>query len=77
MLVLTSGGDDRPIHDASTLLSMIGQLTQLLDGSSSAVADVESWLLRLCKEQTVGALLLDALNNNSNVVLLGGHWLVP
>jgi len=57
VLVLTSGGD-RPLHDASTLLSMIGQLTQVLDGNSLAIADVESWLIRLCKEQTVGEQLL-------------------
>ena len=54
VLVLTAAGEDRPVHDASTLLSMIGQLCPLLDGSSSAVADIESWLVRLCKEQTVG-----------------------
>ena len=54
MLVLTAAGEDRPVHDASTLLLVIGQLCQLLDGSSSAVADIESWLIRLCKEQTVG-----------------------
>ena len=58
VLVLTTGSEDRPVHDASTLLSMIGQLCQLLDGSSSAVDDIESWLIRLCKEQTVGQLLL-------------------
>jgi len=53
--VLTVDGDDhRPVHDVSSLLSMIGQLCLLLDGSCSAVADVESWLIRLCKEQTVG-----------------------
>ena len=52
--MLTAGNDDRPVHDASTLLSMIGQLCQLLDGNSSDVANVESWLVRLCKEQTVG-----------------------
>jgi len=56
VLVLTAGGEDRPVHDAATLLTMIGQLCQLLDGSSSAVADIESWLFRLCKEQTVGQL---------------------
>jgi len=56
VLVLTAaGGDDRPVHDASTLLTMIGQLTRLLDGTSSAaVADIKSWLIRLCKEQTIG-----------------------
>ena len=54
VLVLTAAGEDRPVHDASTLLSMIGQLCPLLDGSSSAVADIESWLVRLCKEQPVG-----------------------
>ena len=58
MLVLRAGGEDRPVHDASTLLSMIGQLTPMLDGSSSAVADIESWLVHLCKEQTVGEQLL-------------------
>jgi len=52
--VLTAGGDDRPLHDVSTLLTMIGQLCQQLSGTSSAVADVESWLIRLCKEQAVG-----------------------
>ena len=54
MLVLTASGEDRPLHDVSVLLSMIGQLCQLLDGNSSLVADIESWLIRLCKEQTVG-----------------------
>lgn len=58
MLVLTAAGEDRPVHDVSTLLSMVGQLCQLLDGSSSTVTDVEAWLIRLCKEQTVGWLSL-------------------
>lgn len=54
MLVLTSGSEDRPVHDVSTLLTMIGELCQLLDGGGSDVADIESWLVRLCKEQTIG-----------------------
>jgi len=59
VLVLTAAGEDRPVHDASTLLTMIGQLCQLLDGASSDVAEIESWLIRLCKEQTIGQLLID------------------
>ena len=69
MLVLTEGSDDnRPVHDASTLLSMIAQLSQLLDGRSQAIADIESWLIRLCKEQTVGELswnsVLDSIRSS-------------
>jgi hypothetical protein len=40
------------------LLGVIKELAQLLDTDSSALQDLESWLLRLCKEQSIGKLIV-------------------